>query len=105
RGVDAIHLADHAGGSKSGDQRQVVSHPFVLQSDDGREFGRFAGEKPPAQPRAPLLEQTEERAALPVLGRLALAGRTVLDQLGLALVTLAPPADNAGLHAPDARYR
>src|SRR5947209_34107 len=55
----------------------------------------LASKKPSAQPRASLLEQAEERAAPPVLGRLALGRRTVFDQLRLALVTLAPPADDA----------
>src|SRR5207302_7967026 len=91
-GIAAIPLADHAMRGEPVDQREVVGHPLVLQRDDGRKFRRLARGETDPQPRAAGLEQLEKRAATPDLGHLALARRTVFDQLGMARLALAAPA-------------
>ena len=52
---------------------------------DRREIGGFAGMEAHPKQRSAGLEQVEKDSAAPVLGRLALAGRTVFDQFGLRL--------------------
>src|SRR5437762_4204069 len=98
-GIDAIHLADYAMRREPGDQRQIVGHPFVVQRYNAREFRRLARGQAYSPLRAAAFEQMEKWAAAPIFGRLALARRSVFDQLGAALIALAAPArDTAFMH-------
>ena len=94
--VDAIHFADHAGIGKAVNERQVIRHAFVARLRDRRKIGRLAGSKAASQRLLAGLQQIKERAAPPIIGRLARARAPVIHRFE-GVRSIGAPAKNAPL--------
>ena len=91
--IHAIHLTDDTLGGEAMNQRQVIGHSFLMHLCDPRKISRIAGRQASPQRFLTGLQQMEELAAAPVLGRFALVGASVLHHLG-SLRHIGAPAES-----------